>query len=53
MRIAVVSTYTHPTRLPRKERGVMQSSVPELIASLCPDQAEVEIYNEKENEFIA
>jgi radical SAM superfamily enzyme YgiQ (UPF0313 family) len=48
MRIAVISTYTHPTRLPRKERGVMQSSVPELIASLCPDHAEVELYNEKE-----
>jgi radical SAM superfamily enzyme YgiQ (UPF0313 family) len=48
MRIAVISTYTHPTRLPRKERGVMQSSVPELIASLCPDDAEVEVYNEKE-----
>ncbi|HEX8474587.1 MAG TPA: radical SAM protein [Pyrinomonadaceae bacterium] len=48
MRIAVISTYTHPTRLPRKERGVMQSSVPELIASLCPDYAEVELYNEKE-----
>src|SRR5215813_1626696 len=49
MRIAVISTYTHPTRLPRKERGVMQSSVPELIAALCPDHAEVEIYNEKES----
>lgn len=48
MRIAVISTYTHPTRLPRKERGVMQSSVPELIASLCPEHAEVELYNEKE-----
>ena len=48
MRIAVISTYTHPTRLPHKERGVMQSSVPELIASLCPDHAEVEVYNEKE-----
>ncbi|HYP06082.1 MAG TPA: radical SAM protein [Bryobacteraceae bacterium] len=48
MRIAVISTYTHPTRLPRKERGVMQSSVPELIASLCPDDAEIELYNEKE-----
>lgn len=48
MRIAVISTYTHPTRLARKERGVMQSSVPELIASLCPDHAEVELYNEKE-----
>jgi radical SAM superfamily enzyme YgiQ (UPF0313 family) len=48
MRIAVISTYTHPTRLPQKERGVMQSSVPELIASLCPDYAEVEVYNEKE-----
>jgi radical SAM superfamily enzyme YgiQ (UPF0313 family) len=48
MRIAVISTYTHPTRLRQKERGVMQSSVPELIASLCPDYAEVEVYNEKE-----
>jgi radical SAM superfamily enzyme YgiQ (UPF0313 family) len=48
MRIAVISTYTHPTRLPQKERGVMQSSVPELIASLCPEHAEVEVYNEKE-----
>ena len=48
MKIAVISTYTHPTRLVRKERGVMQSSVPELIASLCPDHAEVEVYNEKE-----
>ena len=48
MRIAVISTYTHPTRLPQKERGIMQSSVPELIASLCPDYAEVEVYNEKE-----
>ena len=26
----------------------MQSSVPELIAALCPDHAEIEIYNEKE-----
>jgi len=48
MRIAVISTYTHPTRLPLKERSVMQSAVPELIASLCPDHAEVEVYNEKE-----
>ena len=48
MKIAVISTYTHPTRLPHKERGVMQSSVPELIAALCPDHAEVEVYNEKE-----
>ena len=48
MRIAVIATYTHPTRLPLKERGVMQSAVPELIAALCPDHAEVELYNEKE-----
>jgi radical SAM superfamily enzyme YgiQ (UPF0313 family) len=26
----------------------MQSAVPELIASLCPDHAQVELYNEKE-----
>lgn len=48
MRIAVIATYTHPTRLPLKERSVMQSAVPELIASLCPDGAEVELCNEKE-----
>src|SRR5260370_9023360 len=48
MRIAVIATYTHPTRLPIKERSVMQSAVPELIAGLCPDHAEVELYNEKE-----
>jgi len=48
MRIAIISTYTHPTRLPIKEKSVMQSSVPELIAGLCPEHAEIEIYNEKE-----
>ena len=48
MRIAVIATYSHPTRLPLKERTVMQSAAPELIAGLCPDHAEVEIYNEKE-----
>jgi radical SAM superfamily enzyme YgiQ (UPF0313 family) len=48
MRIAVVATYTHPTRLVVKEPSVMQSCVPELIAGLCPDDAQVEIYNEKE-----
>ncbi len=26
----------------------MQSAVPELIAGLCPDHADVELYNEKE-----
>ena len=31
----------------------MQSAVPELIAAHCPDDAEIEIYNEKENELIA
>ncbi|HEX8557083.1 MAG TPA: radical SAM protein [Pyrinomonadaceae bacterium] len=51
MKIAVISTYTHPTRLALKERGVMQSSAPELIASLCPDGAEVEVYNEKETDI--
>ena len=51
MRIAIIATYTHPTRLPRKERSVMQSSVPELIAALCPEHAEIELYNEKEDEI--
>ncbi len=51
MRIAVISTYTHPTRLVVKEPSVMQSCVPELIAGLCPDDAQVELYNEKEVEI--
>lgn len=50
MRIAVISTYTHPTRLPVKEPSIMQSSVPELIAGLCPPGAEIELINEKESE---
>jgi radical SAM superfamily enzyme YgiQ (UPF0313 family) len=48
MRIAIISTYTHPTRLPKKERSVMQSAVPELLAGLCPPDAEIELFNEKE-----
>lgn len=48
MRIAIVSTYTHPSRRPRKEKSVMQSAVPYLLASLCPAGAKIEIYNEKE-----
>ncbi|HEY8206234.1 MAG TPA: radical SAM protein, partial [Myxococcaceae bacterium] len=48
MRIAVIATYTHPTRRRVREPSVMQSAVPELIAGLCPDGAEVEIFNEKE-----
>jgi len=46
MRIAIIATYTHATRLPRKERSVMQSAVPELIAGLCPPDADIELYNE-------
>jgi radical SAM superfamily enzyme YgiQ (UPF0313 family) len=48
MLIAVIATYTHPSRLHIKERSVMQSAVPELIAGLCPDHTAVELYNEKE-----
>ncbi|RJS18823.1 radical SAM protein [Corallococcus sp. H22C18031201] len=51
MRIAVIATYTHPTRLRVKEPSIMQSSVPELIAGLCPVDAEVEIFNEKETDI--
>ncbi len=51
MKIAIVSTYTHPTRRPVKEPSVMQSAVPELLAGLCPEHAEVEIYNEKESDI--
>ena len=48
MRIAIISTYTHPSRLLRKERSIMQSAVPELLAALCPPDAEIELYNAKE-----
>lgn len=51
MRIAIISTYTHPSRLPIKERSVMQSSVPYLLASLCPPDAQIEVYNEKEEDI--
>src|ERR671921_2543502 len=51
MRIAVIATFTHPTRRPVKERSIMQTSAPELIAGLCPDHAEVEVYYEKEAEI--
>jgi len=51
MKIAIITTYRHPTRLQIKERSVMQSSVPELIASLCPADAEIELYNEKEGDI--
>ncbi len=48
LRVAILATYVHPSRIERvKERSVMQSAVPELLAALCPDHAEVEIYNEK------
>ncbi len=48
MKVAIVSTYTHPTRTRVKEPSVMQSTVPELLAGLLPDHVEVEIFNEKE-----
>ena len=51
MRIAVISTYTHPTRKRVKEPSVMQSSVPELIAGLCPADCDIEMYNEKEDDI--
>ena len=51
MRIAVVATFTHPTRTRAKERSIQQSCVPELIAGLCPDDAQIEIYNEKETDI--
>jgi radical SAM superfamily enzyme YgiQ (UPF0313 family) len=51
MRIAIISTYTHPTRLRVKEPSVMQSSVPELLAGLLPEDADIELYNEKEQDI--
>lgn len=51
MKVAIVSTYTHPTRQRVKEPSVMQSAVPELLAGLCPEHVEVEIFNEKEGDI--
>lgn len=51
MRVAIIATYTHPTRQPLKEPSIMQSCVPELIAGLVPPEVEVEVYNEKEREI--
>lgn len=50
MRIAIITTFRHPSRLLRKEHSVMQPAAPELIAALCPPHAEIEIYNEKERD---
>jgi radical SAM superfamily enzyme YgiQ (UPF0313 family) len=50
MRIAIISTFRHPSRLPLKERSMMQPAAPELLAALCPPHAEVELYNEKERD---
>lgn len=51
MKIAIIATYLHPTRTRVVERSVMQCAVPDLIAALCPPDAEVEIYNEKERDI--
>ncbi|EAU62570.1 BchE/P-methylase family protein, putative, partial [Stigmatella aurantiaca DW4/3-1] len=51
MRIAIIATYTHPTRRRIKEPSIMQSAVPELIAGLCPPHAEIELFNEKEQDI--
>jgi radical SAM superfamily enzyme YgiQ (UPF0313 family) len=51
MRIAIIATFTHPSRLQLKERSFMQSAVPELLAALCPPYAEIELLNEKEIEI--
>jgi len=44
MRIAIISTYTHPTRLRQKERGVMQSSVPDLVNISGESKATLDLY---------
>lgn len=51
MRIAVIATYLHPSRTRVDQRSVLYTAVPELIASLCPEDAEIELYNEKEEEI--
>lgn len=48
MRVAIIATYTHPTRLPGAEPSIMQSGVPELIAGLCPPGTAIELFNEKD-----
>jgi radical SAM superfamily enzyme YgiQ (UPF0313 family) len=51
MKVAIISTYTHPTRERLKEPSVMQSTVPELLAGLLPEHVEVEVFNEKETDI--
>lgn len=51
MKIAIIATYLHPTRRRVRELSVMQNAVPDLIAALCPPDAEIEIYNEKERDI--
>ena len=51
LRIAIIATFTHPTRERVREASIMQSAVPELIAGLCPPDAQIEIYNEKEQDI--
>jgi radical SAM superfamily enzyme YgiQ (UPF0313 family) len=51
LKIAAIATYVHPTRLRVREHSAMQCAVPELIAALCPESADVEIYNEKERDI--
>lgn len=53
MRIAIIATFRHPSRQPRRERSVMQAAAPELLAALCPPHAEIELYTEKEVEIPA
>jgi radical SAM superfamily enzyme YgiQ (UPF0313 family) len=48
MKIAIIATFTHPTRRPESEPSFMQTTVPELIAGLLPEHVEIELYNEKE-----
>jgi radical SAM superfamily enzyme YgiQ (UPF0313 family) len=50
MRVAIIATYTNPTRRVIREPSIMQSTVPELIAALLPEGVEIELYNEKERE---
>lgn len=48
MKIAVISAYRHPSRLELRRPSILPSSVPEVIAGLCPPEADIELVVERE-----
>lgn len=48
MKIGIISCYRHPSRQERLRPSALPSSAPELIAGLCPPDAEIELVIERE-----